>query len=155
MKVKIYRAIILHVLHMCEICSLTRDEQRLKVFVNRVLRKIFGGKSTEVTAEWRRLHNNELYKIYSSPNFTAIIKSGILRFAGHVARMGERSGAYRVLVGRPHAKRTLGITRRRWEDSIKIGLLELGWESLNSTDLAQGRDMWGVSFEYVMNARVS
>jgi hypothetical protein len=100
------------------------------VFENRVLRKIFERKSTGVTAECRRLHKKELYKIYCSPNLTGLIKSAILSDAGHVTRMGDRGGAYRILVGRPHGKRTLGRPRRGWEDSIKI-CLEMGWGSLN------------------------
>jgi len=107
-----------------------------------VLRKIFERKSTEVGADCRRLHNKELYKIYSSPNFTGLIKSGILEYTGHLAHVGDRRGAYRVFVGRPHGKRTLGRPRRRWGDSINIGL-ELGWGSLKCTDLVQGRNMWG------------
>ena len=107
-----------------------------------MLRKIFERNSTEVTAKYRRLHNKELYKIYCSPNLTGVIKSGILSYAGHVAHMGDRGGAYRVLMGRPHGKITLGRPRRRWEDNIKTGL-ELGWGSLNCTDLALSRNRWG------------
>jgi hypothetical protein len=114
-KIKIYRTIILPVvLYGCESWSLTwREECRLRVFENRVLRRIFGPKRDEVTGEWRRLHNKELYAVYSSPNIIRVIKSRRLRWPGHVARMGERRGAYRDLVGKPEGSRPLGRPRRR------------------------------------------
>jgi hypothetical protein len=84
------------------------EECRLRVFENRVLRRIFGPKRDEVTLEWRRLHNKELYALYSSPNIIRVIKSRRLRWAGHVARMGERRGIYRALVGKPEGRRPLG-----------------------------------------------
>jgi hypothetical protein len=84
------------------------EECRLRVFENRVLRRIFGPKRDEVTGEWRRLHNKELYALYSSSNIMQVIKSRRLRWAGHVARMGERRGAYRVLVGKSEERRPLG-----------------------------------------------
>jgi hypothetical protein len=83
----------------------------------------FGG----TTGEWRRLHNKELYALYSSPNVIQVIKSRRLRWAGHVARMGERRGAYRALVGKPEGRRPLGRPRRRWEDNIKMNLREVEW----------------------------
>jgi hypothetical protein len=128
-KIKIYRTIILPVvLYGCETWSLTlREVCRLRVFENRVLRRIFGPKKDEVTGEWRRLHNKELYALYSSLNIIRVIKSRRLRWAGHVARMGERRGAYRALVGRPEGRRPLGRPRRRWEDNIKMDLREVGW----------------------------
>jgi hypothetical protein len=89
--------------------------------------RIFGRKRDEVTGEWRRLHNKELYAVYSSPNIIRVIKSRRLRWAGHVARMGERRGAYRALVGKPEGRRPLGRPRRRWEDNIKIDRQEVGW----------------------------
>jgi len=85
------------------------------VFENRVLRRIFGPKRAEVTREWRKLHNEELNDLYCSPNIVRVIKSERMRLAGHVARMGERRGVYRVLVGKPEGKRPLGRPRRRWE----------------------------------------
>jgi hypothetical protein len=96
------------VLYGCESWSLTlREGCRLRVFKNRVLRRIFGPKRDEVTEEWRRLHNKELYALYSSPNVIRVMKSRRLRWAGHVARMGERRGAYRALVGKPEGRRPL------------------------------------------------
>jgi hypothetical protein len=92
-----------------------------------VLRRIFGPKRDEVTGEWRRLHNKELYALYSSPNIIRVMKSRRLRWAGHVARMRERRGAYRALVGKPEGRRPLERPRRRWEDNIKKDLREVGW----------------------------
>jgi hypothetical protein len=99
------------------------------VFENRVLRKIFGPKRDEVTGEWRKLHNDELYDLYSSPNIIWVIKLRRMRWAGHVVRMGDRRGAYRVLMGRPDLRRPLGSPRHRWEGNIKIDLQEFGWGS--------------------------
>jgi hypothetical protein len=118
---KIYRTIILPVvLYGYETWSPTlREESRLRVFENRVLRRIFGPKRDEVTGEWRRLHNKELYALYSSTNIIRVIKSRRVRWTGHVACMGERRGA---LVGKPEGRRPLGRPRRRWEDNIKMDL---------------------------------
>jgi hypothetical protein len=128
-KIKIYRTVIVPVvLCGCETWSVKlREEHRFRVFENRVLRGIFGSKRDEVTGEWRRLHNEELNVLYSSPNIIGVIKSRRMRWAGHVARMGERIGAYRVLVGRPEGRRPLGRPRRKWEDNIKMDLQEVGW----------------------------
>jgi hypothetical protein len=103
------------------------EEYRQRVFENEVLRRIFGPKMDEVTGEWRRLHNKEFYALYSSPSIIRVIKSRRLRWAGHVARMGERRGAYRDLVGKPEGSRPLGKPRRSWEDNIKMDLREVGW----------------------------
>jgi hypothetical protein len=92
------------------------------VFVNRVLRRIFGPKRDDVTGDWRKLHNEELHNLYSSPNIIRIIKSRRMRCAGHVARIGEKRHAYRILVGKPEGKRPLGRPRRRWLDNIKRNL---------------------------------
>jgi hypothetical protein len=106
MKVKIYRTIIVPVLYGCETWSVTlREVHRLTVFENRVLRRIFGPKRDWVTEEWRRLHNEELNDLHCSPNIIRVIKSRRIRWAGHVARVGDRRGAYRVVVGRPEEKR--------------------------------------------------
>jgi hypothetical protein len=128
-KTKIYRTIILPVvLYGCESWSLIlKEECRLRVFENKVLRRIFGPKRDEVTGDWRRLHNKELYALYSSPNIIRVIKSRRLRWAGHVPRMGERRGAYRALVGKPEGRRPLGRPRSRWEDNTKMDLREVGW----------------------------
>jgi hypothetical protein len=119
-KIKIYKTIILPVvLYGFETLSLTlREEHRLRVFENRVLR-IFGPKRDEVTGGWRKLHNEELHGLYSSPSIVSVIKVRRMRWAGHVARMGEVRGAYNILVGRPEGRRLLGRPRRRWEDNIK------------------------------------
>jgi hypothetical protein len=94
----------------------------LRVSENRVLRRIFGPKRDEMTGEWRKLHNQELHNLHSSPNIIRIIKSRRMRWAWHVARMGEKRNAYRILVGKPQGKRPLGRPRRRWADSINIYL---------------------------------
>ena len=107
---KIYRTIILPVvLYGCETCSLTlREEHRLRVLENRVLRRIFGSKRDGVTGEWRKLHNEELNDLYCSPSIVRLIKSGRMRWAGHVARMEEGRVVHKVLVGKPEGKRPLG-----------------------------------------------
>jgi hypothetical protein len=131
-----------------------REECRLRVFENRVLRRIFGPKRDEVTGEWRRLHNKELYALYFSPNIIRVMKSRRLRWAGHVARMGKRKGAYRALVGKPEGRRPLGRPRRRWEDNIKMNLREVGWGGMDWINLAQDRDRWQALLNAVMNLRV-
>jgi len=98
------------------------------VFENWVLRRIFGPKRDEVTGEWRKLHNEELNDLYCSPSIVRVIKSRRLRWAGHVARVGERKGVYRVLVGKPEGKGPLGRPRRRWVDNVKMYLREVGCE---------------------------
>jgi hypothetical protein len=133
LKIKIYKTVILPVLlYGCKTWSLTLgEEHRLQVFENRVLRKIFGPK-TEVGGWWRKLRNDDLHILYSSPNFVRVIKSRRMRWAGHVACMGEGRGVFRVLVGRPEGKRPLGRPRHRWEDNIKMGLREMDqWGKLD------------------------
>ena len=144
LKIKIYRTIILPVvLYECETWSLTlREERRLRVFENGVLRKVFGPKTDEVTGEWRKLHNEELNDLYSIPNIVWVVKSRRMRWAGHVARMGEDIGVNRVLVGKPEGKRPLGRPRRRWEDNIKMDLQEVGGGCGDWMELAQDRDRW-------------
>ena len=111
----------------CETWSQTlREESRLRVFENGVLMRIFGPKRNEVTREWRKLHNEELNDLYSSPNVFRVIKSGRMRRGGHLAQMGDGRGVYRVLVGKPEGKRSFGRTRRGWEDNIKMDLQEVG-----------------------------
>ena len=115
------------VLYGRETWSLTlREERKLSVFGNMVLRRIFGPRRDEVTAEWRRLHNEELNDLYSSPNIVRVIKSRRMSWAGHMTRMDEERGAYRILVGKPEGKRPPGRPRRRWVDNIKMDLQEVG-----------------------------
>jgi len=105
-KFKIHRTTILPVVfYGCKTWSLTtREERRLRVFENRVLRRIFGPERDEVTGDWRKLHTEELNDLYSLSNIVRVVKSRRMRWAGHVARMGERRGLYRVLVGKPEGK---------------------------------------------------
>ena len=111
------------VLYGCETSSLTlKEERRLRVFENRVLRRVFGSKRDEVTGERRKLHNEELRDLYSLLNIVRVVKSRRMRWAGHVAHMGEGKGVHRVLVGKPEGKRPLGRPRRRLEDNIKMDL---------------------------------
>ena len=108
------------VLYGCETWSLTlREERRLRVFENRVLRIVFGSKRDEVIGEWRKLHNEELRDLYSLPSIVRVVKSRRVRWMGHVERMGNGRGVHRVLVGKPEGKRPLGRPRRRWEDNIR------------------------------------
>jgi hypothetical protein len=125
-KVKIYKTIILPVvMYGCETWSLTlREERRLRVFENRVLRRIFGPKRDEVRGVWRKLHNEELHILYSSPNIIRQIKSRRMRWAG------ERN-VYRFLMGKPEGKRPLGRPRRRWEDGIRMDLRKIGCGSVD------------------------
>ena len=155
LKIKIYRTIFLPVvLYGYETWSLTlREERRLRVFENRVLRRVFGPKRDEVTGEWRKLHNEELRDLYSLPNIVWVVKSRRMRWAGHVAHMGEGRGVHRVLVGKPEGKRPLGRPRRRWEDTIKMDLREVG-RGGDLMELAQDRDRWRALVNTVMNLRV-
>jgi hypothetical protein len=146
-KIKIYKTIILPVvLYGCETLSLTvREEHRLKVFENRVLRRIFGPKRDEVTGGWTKLHNEELHGLYSSPSIIRVIKARRMRWTGHVARMGEVRGAYNILVGRPE-----GRPRRRWKDNIKVDLREIRFGDVDWIHWAQ----WRALVNTVMNLRV-
>ena len=156
LKIKIYRNILLPVvLYGCETWSLTlREERRLRVFENRVLRKVFGPKRDEVTGKWRKLHNEELSDLYFLPNIVRVVKSRRLRWVGHVAGMGEGRGVHRVLVGKPEGKRPLERPRRRWENSIKMDLQEVGDGCGDWMDLAQDRDRWRALVNAVMNFRI-
>jgi hypothetical protein len=115
LKIKIYKTAILPVVQYgCKTWSLTlREEHRLRVFENTVLRRIFGPKSEE-DRSWSKLHNDELHSLYSSPNIVRVINSRRMRWAGYVAYMREGRGVYRILVVRPEVKRPLGRYRRRW-----------------------------------------
>jgi hypothetical protein len=140
LKIKITRTVILPVvLYRCETWSLTlREGHGLRVFEDRMLRRIFGPKR-EVDGSWRKLHNDELHNLYSSPNIVRVIKGRRLRWAGHVARMGEGRGVCSVLVGNLEGKRPLGRPKRRWEDNIKLDLREIGIDGANWIRLAQDR----------------
>jgi len=119
--IKINRTIILPlVVYGCETWSLTlRKESRLRVFENRVLRRTFGPKRDEVTGERWKLHNDKLNGLHSSPIIVRVIKSRRIRWTGYVARMGEKRGVYRVLVGKPDGRRPLGRHKHRWEYNVK------------------------------------
>jgi hypothetical protein len=104
--------------------------------------------------ERRQLHNEELHNLYSSPNIIKMIKSRRMRWAGHVARMGETRNAYRILVGKPEGERPLGRPRCRWVDNIKMDLREIGWDGMDWTKLAQDWDQWRALVNTVMNLRV-
>jgi len=130
-----------------------REERKLRVFENMVLRRIFGTRRDEVTGECRRLHNEELNNFYSSRNIVRVIKSRRMRWAGYVARMGEKRGVYRVLVGKPEGKRPLG--RPRWVDNIRTDLQEVRCGNVDWIGLAQDRDRWRTLVSAVMNLRVS
>jgi hypothetical protein len=155
-KVKAYKTIILPVvLYGCETWSLTLwEEYRLRVFENRVLRRIFGPKRDDKTGQWRKLHNGKLHNFYSSPDIIRQIKSRKMRWAGHVAHMGEGRNMYRVLVGKPEGKRPPEGPRRRWQDEIKMDLRENGQGGIEWIHLAQNRDHWRAVVNAVINLQV-
>jgi hypothetical protein len=124
------------------------------VFENRVLRKIFGPKRNEVTGDWRKVHNEELHDLYSSPSIITIIKLRRMRWTGHVARMGEKGNAYRLLVGKPEGKRPLGRPRCRWVDNIRMDIGEVGWGDVDWIGLAQHRNRWRALVNLVLNLQV-
>ena len=124
------------------------------MFENRVLRRIFGSKRDEVKGEWRKLHDEELKVLYSSPNIIRVIKLRRMRWAEHVARMGERRDVYRNLVGKPEGKRLLGRPRHRWEDNINMDLQEVGCGGMDWIKLVQDRDRWWALVNAVTNLQV-
>jgi hypothetical protein len=117
-----------------------------------VLRRIFGPKRDEVTGEWRKLHNEELHDLYSSPSIIRIIKSKRMRWAGHVARMGVKRNAYRLFVGKP--ERPLERPSRRWVDNSRMDLGEVGWGDVDWIGLAKDRNRWRAIVNSVLNLRV-
>jgi hypothetical protein len=130
-----------------------REERRLRVSENRLLR-IFGPERDDVTGEWRKLHNEELKDLYSLPNIVRVIKSRRMKWAGHVASMGEGRGVYRVLVGKSERKRPLRRPTRRWEDNIGIDLQEVGYGCVDWIRLVQDSDRWWALVSAEKNLRV-
>jgi hypothetical protein len=125
---------------------------RLRVFENRVLRRMIRAKRDEVTGGWRKLHNEEHRDLYSSPSIIRM-KWKRMRSAGHVARMGEKRNAHSLLMGKPEGKRLLGRPRRRWVDNIRMDLAEIGWGSVDWICLAQDRDKWRAIVNAVINCQ--
>jgi hypothetical protein len=124
------------------------------LFENRVLRRILGPKRDEVMGEWRKLHKKELRDLYSSPSIIRIIKSRRMRWTGHVARMGEKRNAYRLLVGKPEGKKPLGRLRSRWADNIGMDLGEVGCGIVDWIGLTKDRNRWRALVNSVLNLRV-
>jgi hypothetical protein len=124
------------------------------VFENRVPRRIFGPSRDEVTGGWRKLHNEELRDLYSSPSIITVIKPRKMRWLGHVARMGEKRNASKLLVGKPEGKRPLERPRRRWVDNIRMDLGEVELRDVDWIGLAQDRNRWRALVNSVLNLRV-
>jgi hypothetical protein len=143
LKIGIYKTIILPlVLYGCETWFLTlREGHRLGVFENRVLGKIFGPKRDEVIGEWRKLHNEELRDLYSSPSIIRIMKARKMRWAVHVVRMEEKINTYRFLVGKPEGRSPLGRPSHRWLDNIRMDLVEVGWGHVDWLRIGTGGEL--------------
>ena len=124
------------------------------MFEKSVLRRTFVPKRVKVKREWRKLHDNELNDLYCSPNSVRVIKLRRMRWTGHVASMGERRSAYKVLVGKPEGKRPLGRPRRRWESNIKMDLQEVGCGGVDWNELDQDRDRWRALLNVIKTLRV-
>ena len=136
----------------CETWSLKlREERKLRVFQNMVFRRIFGPRRDEVMVEWRRLHNEGLNDLYTSPNIVQVIKSRRMRWARHVARMGEERGVYSVLVEKHEGRRPLGKPRRRWVDNIRMDLQEVLCGYMGWIELDQDRERWRTLMSAVIN----
>ena len=141
------------VLYGCETWSLTlREKHGLRVFENRVLRRIFGPMRDEVTGEWRKVHNEELNDLFSSPNIVQVVKSRRMRWAVHVARIAESRGVYRFVVGKTEGKIPFGRLKRRWDDNMMY-LQEVGCGGMDWIELAQDKDRWWAFVNFV-NFRV-
>jgi hypothetical protein len=121
---------------------------------NRAMRRIFGPKRDEMTGDWRKLHNEELHNLYSSPNIIRMIKSRRMKWAWHVARVVGKRNAFRILVGKSDGKRPQGRPRRRWVDNIKMDLRKIEWDGMDWIDLAQDRDQWRALMNMIINPRV-
>jgi hypothetical protein len=126
----------------------------MRVFENRVLRRIFGPKRDKVTEGWIKLPTEELHSLYSSPNIIRMTNSWRMRWAAHVAQIWETRNSYRLLVGKSEEKRPLVRPGHRWVDNIKIDLRETGWDDIEGIDLAQDRNQWKALVNVVMNLRV-
>jgi hypothetical protein len=124
------------------------------VFENRALRRIFGPKRDEETGVWRKLHNEELHNLCCSPNIIRTIKSGRMRWAGHVAGMDLKWNVYWISVENPEGNKPLGRPRCRWMDNIKMDVRDIGWDGMDWIDLAQDRDQWRALVNPVMKLRV-
>jgi hypothetical protein len=124
------------------------------VFENRVLKRIFGPKRDDVIGGWRKLHNEELHNLYSSPSIIRMTNSRRMRWTGHVARIGEKRNAYRILVAKPVEKRALGRPGRKWEENIKIDLRVIEWGGMDWINLAEDKDQWRALVNTVMNLQV-
>ena len=120
-----------------------------------MLRRILGPKRDELTGEWRKLHNKELNDLYCSPNIVRVVKSRIMKWVGHVARMGESRGVYKDLVWEPEGQRPVRTPRHRWEHNIKMDLQEAGYEDMDWSNVAQDRDRWWAIVNVIMNLRGS
>jgi hypothetical protein len=123
------------------------------VLIDRMLMILFGPKRNEVTVEWRKLHNEELNNLYSSPNIVRVIQARRIRWPGMKQVWGI--GVHRVSVGKPEGKRPLGSPRRRWEENIKLDFQEMGCEGMDLIDVAQDRNRWRALVNAVMNLRVA
>ncbi|PSN50350.1 hypothetical protein C0J52_07583 [Blattella germanica] len=147
---KIYKTVILPVI----LYGWLREEKRLRVFENKVLRKIFGPKRDEETGEWRRLHNTELKDLYGTPDIIRKFKSHRLRWAGHVTHMRDERGVRRILEGKPEGKRPVGRPRMKWENNINHDLGEVDYTGNDWKTLAQDRDVWIAYVRTAMNLQV-
>ena len=157
MNIKIHITIILPIiLYGCEIwCLILWEEHKLGVFENRVLKKIFGPKKEESAGQWRKLHNEQLYGLYFSPNVIRVIKSKRMWWVGHVARIGDRRGAYRVLADAPGAKRPFCKPMHREDDNIKMDPQEIKCGGKDWSDLSQDRNRWWAFVNAVMNVQLA